>query len=552
MEKKWQKIAFSFFFLSSGLSNALENYEADVKTYKESLKEDPCNARALIGLNELLDPLKKDPKYANLLLEVTTLLLECYPNEPDYLFFNGKALYLLNQKKEAEKQLIACLSFAPNYLDAALLLASIYQLEGKYDEGINLLKRFPSSALIFEKLGDLNLMKEDYQEAADYYKKLLRTDPKNPKFIKKYANALKMQKHYMEAEDVLDAFLQDQPDKELERLQMEVEEFSNPSFFYQMNYTQSKESDPSIQKPVVRNYYVDQSLTFFVPIFNSLSSQTKLIFDLQQEIDIYPPTGSNYNVAIYGLQEKIKWDFVKNWYLNVVLRGLYADNLGSNYYPFQNTARFEPGLTFVYQGSKQFFYADAHIESFIIKNFAIQKSQLLRQDFLDIGYGVKFPFYIQPEIEAGLAKIFYHDAIDNKEQVESISCQFKRKLDNKGTLNLGLRFDHSAFDQLTPNYFSYKNQYLTTLQFNFTANLGFKTIFEGGYEHAWQVTSNLLQPIGDYIYVAQRQSLLTNKVYGKLHANLIKTLFFELYGHYFETNLPYREYKAALNLRYQF
>lgn len=552
MKKSGYKLFFSVLLIASSVLSAQENYQEKVKSYKESLAIDPCNAQALIGLNELLDPLKRDPKYANLLLQVTDLLLECYPNEPDYLFFNAKAHYLLNQKKEAEIKLLTCLDYAPNYIDAALLLASIYQLEGKYDEGIKLLKKFPSSGTIFEKLGDLNLMKEDYDEAANYYKKLLRLDPKNPKFIKKYANALKMQKHYAEAEDVLDAYLQDQPDKELERLQMEVEEFSNPSFNYQMNYTQSKENDPGIQKPVVRNYYVDQSLNFYVPIFDHLSSATKIMFDLQQEIDIYPPTGSNYNVSIYGLQEKIKWDFFREWYLNFVVRGLYADNLGDNFYPFQNTFRFEPGITLVYQGSKQFFYADAHIESFIIKNFAIQKSQLLRQDFLDFGYGVSFPFYIKPEIEAGFAKIFYHDSIDNKEQVESISCNFKRKLENKGSLNLAVRFDHSSFDQLTPNYFSYKNQYLTTLKFNFFANLGFKTIFEGGYEHAWQVTSNLLQPIGNFIFVAKRQSLLTNKVYGKLQANLIKTLFFELYGHYFETNLPYREYKAALNLRYQF
>ena len=525
--------------------------EKQLDILKQNLKANSCNLKDRIQLDELLKIFAADPKYANDLRIAAETLLECDPNNPDYLFFLGRAEYLLGHLEIAKGLLIKTLKIAPRYSDAEILLASIYLKEGEDELALAIYEKYPKDPEALEKIGDINLTNRNFAKAIEVFYELYIQNPENPSYVKKYAYALEQNRQYKKSADVLNRYLETQQNTDLKFQLYEVKTFVDPALIYSGSYLESKENDPFIGQAVVRNYYYDQGLFIETPILDNLFVGSKLIDYRQQETDIYPPVGINYNVQIYGAQEKIKYLIGAVCDLNVVLRGFYAYGKGHEFYPFHDCWRFEPGLTFVYKPSNQFLFADAHVESFIIKNFTTITSELMRTDYLDIGYGYQSPTKISPEVEGYLSTIFYHDDLDNIKNVQSVL--FRLKIPSKSSWIKGLyRFDHSSFKYLNINYYSYKNQWISTLGFLAHARVAKHAFLDLAYEHAWQVTNNLYQPIGDFIYIKNRQSLICNKFSALYQLHLHEAWKVDLYGHYFYNNQPYRDFQIKGAVKVQF
>jgi len=152
--------------------------------------------------------------------------------------------------------------------------------------------QFPEERAALEKLGDLYLAKKDLVLARKYYEQVVGRDKKQGSSVKKLADLYFTQRRYFQAEDLLGDFLQDAPMKELEPLQIAIQEHTRPFLSYQYNFIHSKENDPVIAQPVVATDYRQQLVQFDFPIHEGVFTHTKFKEFRQKEVDILPPIGS--------------------------------------------------------------------------------------------------------------------------------------------------------------------------------------------------------------------------------------------------------------------
>ena len=113
-------------------------------------------------------------------------------------------------------------------------------------------------------------------------------------------------------------------------------------------------------------------------------------------------------------------------------------------------------------------------------------------------------------------------------------------------------FEHGHFKALSQNYYSYKQQIRNTIGIRYRYDYCDRAYGEFIYEHRWQNTHNLFQPIGSFIFTANRQMLLCNKYILNLAYRLKDKWLFEATGHYYRDTLPYREWKVGGTISYQF
>lgn len=523
-----------------------------IETAIEEWSQSPCDHDLQISLKDLLDEIKFDSRYARSIVEITALLLSCEPHNGDYLYLSGKGYYWLKDDSMALRQLKKAIALQPADFDTAYLLAQVYQIQHQEDQAIALMLQFPDVMAAVEKLGDLYLAKNDLAKARQYYEQVYRHDQSQGSKVKKLADLYYTQRRYFQADDLLKDFLKDVPMKELESLQTAIQAFTRPALSYQINFIHSKENDPTIAKPVVATDYLQQLLQFDFPIHEGVFTHTKFQDFRQKEDDIIPPVGTNYNVKITALEEQVRFDTLNHWQFDAFLRLLDAHQIGTNFYPFISTQRIEPGLSVSYLGFNHYFFIEGHIESMIIKNFSVMQSELLRQDVVSAGYGHIVTQPIQGQLELNAAMIAYHDAIGNREWVQTILMSLAHRFHHPGSLGVAIRLDHSSFDQLTPNYFSYQQQWAPLAKLFFDCQIHPAVKIEGAYYRGWQLTRNLLQPIGNFLLVENRQLLSTQRVEAALTLIIKTHLKATVNAHYFITSLPYREYRLAGTLSYQF
>lgn len=541
-------IVFTFILFKS-YSSEKEHFLEKFKAYSEK-KLSPCGKYEWYEVNLMLQFFYKDPAYAHQLKELSHLLLECEPNNPDYLFYYGRAEFLLGNDQEAILSLEKCLSFSLNYTDAAWILSTLYRKNKEFKKAKSLLKNFKENPLFEERLADIYVETHHVKKGIQIYENLHKKYPFNLTITQKLADALQQDIQYERAKLLLlNVSIDQRPTIQLQLDELNL--MTQPRLFYQLSYLESKENDPTIKKPVVRDYYFDQGLYLTAHLKDRFTFDTKFIDFRQKEIDIYPPTGTNYDAQIYGLDEKIFYKIHPQFQLGLNLRGFFAYSLAKGFYPFQNSWRFEPGINILYSPPSQYLLLDAHVESFIIKNFTNFQSYLLRLDYLDIGYRYHFEKFLNLDLIFNLMRIFFHDSYKNKKDVENVELNLNIPL-KKNWIKGKYFFEHSSFRYLNINYFSYKNQWVNKVGFETTSHLGKNLKIILDYEHSWQVSTNLVQPIGNYIYIAKRQSLIGNKISIDLICPMTSHFDLFFHSHYFQNNLPYREYQIKGGLGYLF
>lgn len=158
---------------------------------------------------------------------------------------------------------------------------------------------------------------------------------------------------------------------------------------------------------------------------------------------------------------------------------------------------------------------------------------------------------MNPQVEGNIRRAWYNDSIRNMRTDEDlwIRCGAPYIENN---LNLFYHCFHSHFTHLTPNYFSYQEQVISTVGSRLHIDIKEKTYVELAYDHAWWWTKNLIQPIGNTIYVAPLQVLTANRVEGVFGLRIKNTIRSEIKGHYYRNTLPYRDWGVQGNLSWFF
>ena len=474
-----------------------------------------------------------------------------YPENTDYLFYCGLLASWLRNWVDSEMFFQKCLNLAPQYLDAAMQLGNVYLYTQQWNEAERLFSFYPEELRAKEGLAKCALWRGDYFTAEERYRKIFDSSECDEEARLGLARALAQQQKYRESLSFYDMITQ--PDFQgilLEPEKISVASRVHISSLVDINYMQSQESDPQLNAPAAKDYGIASSLSLFIPLANLWRLDAKGVFYTQVEKNIFPPTGTNYNVLFSELGAFLHYFFTKEWRWDFFTKVLSGWKNGSMRFPFQNQTIVEPGSTLFYNGQRQFFLLNSFYDTMLIKDYARNVSKLLPFITTEGGYGYRPPIRLHPELEGRIGWAFYRDSLHNIRNRQDLWVRVGLPYLSKIVTAI-YHFEHASFSRLSPNYYSYKNKWFQGLGVRFYREFSFHGFLEFFYEHTWDLTFNLFEPIGTFLFVAPRQYLIGNKIFGSL--GYAKDRYrIELSGHYFENNLPYHDWNTKASFLWQF
>jgi hypothetical protein len=473
-----------------------------------------------------------------------------FPKNADYLFYAGEIAGWLQNWEESESLLDKCLKLNAVYVDAAVQLGYVYLHTKRWDKAEEIFAKHSHYVTAKEGLAKCALWRGDYPLAEARYRELLQ-DPKCSEEARVcLARALAAQQKYSEA--VAQYTLVTQPDFQGTLLAPERADVASHMRIHAssyIDYMQFKESDPQLKAPVAQDYGLTSSLALFFPIGNLWQLEVRETFYHEKEKNIHPPVGTNFNALLAEEGLTSRYCFSKNWRWDLYAQAISGWRDGSMRYPFKQKTLFEPGTTLLYKTAKQNFFLDAFYDTQLIKNFAKKISQLLLFATLQGNYGYRFPIRYHPELEGNISWSFFHDSLHNTQNRQDLWV--RTGIPYLKSFTAIYHFEHASFAHLSPNYYSYKNKWFQGLGVRFSHSLFCHGYFDLFYEHTWDWTFHLLEPIGTFLVVANKQYLTGNKVYSAL--GYVKNRYrLELSGHYFRNTLPYADWNVRGTFQWQF
>lgn len=507
---------FSYALIQVGYLNYwTHDYVEAYEAFWKAFQIDPCGKQSFHGLEMVGTYWLHENEHIPECLQLFKALYECSPKNIDIVFYTGLAYMRLNQVDEAKKKFIRCLELRHNDPEASFQLAQIYMMEGNWEEA--------------EKL---------YRKAGPTAKKHL-------------ARALVRQRKFVDAKEEFSLFLTENPSDMPTWYELrEVKSYVDPTLLLSSTYTEAKESDPTIAVPVVKDYYLYIEGTLNIPITLAWDINAQGFYYQQKEKNIYIP-GTNYNVQEEGGAFLSSLDFAKCWTWDLILRLFHASPIGDMSFPFSSTNRFEPGTALIYRYAPHLICGEVRVESFFTKNFTYTETDLLQILTGELRYLFRPDVNLHPELEASLRKIYFDDSIHNWQTTESLWLRSHIPYLSK-YFRGEYQFQHSHFHELTTNYFSYQDQFVNKVGIYLAIPLQPATTFGVHYEHVWQLTKHFIQPIGTFLFTANRQSLNGNLIIANITHALQDLWEVKLEGHYFHNNLPYSDWNINGSFLYQF
>ena len=542
---------FPYALIQLGYLDLWEGHDQEASlVFLQELEENKCDLKSYNGLQIIVKKWAHEKDKQNQSLIILTKLHACNPKDPDALLSLGNLLIQMNNWNEAEKTLKECLIISPNYKDASLSLAHIYLLQKKWSLAKDIYEKYPNDLEALKGLARVEGRQGNFSLSEKHYKQALSLDATDQESRKEYAQTLNSTWQFKQAQDQYTLFLTTDPsDDSAWNELLTVKAHTNPSLLFDITYTAAKENDPTLKVPVVKDFYLYSDIHSTLPISDRLLLDIKGFFYHQKEIDIYIP-GINYDADLAGAQLTSKLLFNDSWRFEAYGRAFHAWSVGGGMnYPFKETTRFEPGISFIFDSSAHLAYVDLHVESFITKNFKIVKSEVLGLLGAEVHYLFRPDCALQPQIETSFRSVNLYDG--NFENVETLWLQCGMPFLEKIIIGL-YEFQHSHFSHLTSNYFSYHNQFCNFIGAKLHIPFKAKTSLDLIYQHNWQLSKGLIQPIGNFIFIANTQLLTGNKITALLTYRLKDTLRISAEGHYFRNTLPYRDWNIKSSLLWQF
>ncbi len=531
-----------------------ENWVTAYSYLNNVSKSNKCARIINPGLEKLAHQWEIDDSTRHKSLAIYEYLIECMPKNCDYLLYHGRLLNWMKQEALAEAVLLKALKECPEYFDVALILASIYKKQERRREAIQLLEQFSDKKEAQVLLGGLALYCKRYCAAQKYFQSALQQDEDDDVARRGLARSLYNQLRYAASKQQFRYLICKEPceDSLFSEYSYYVKPHTNWAIVPEFKYTNAKESDPDLKAPVVRTLYVSSNLTLHTPVCDRWALDWRGMFFRQREKDIYPPTGINYNVYMTGgqvashvyLSQNLRWDLTG--------KVIQAWGEGDMNFPFDERTSFEPASYIVYDSDRELFVLGGNYESFIIKNYAHDRSELQRFAYSEVRYGRRFlKMWLEPEIHGWTAFSFYRDYLNNIRNLQALWVRTKLPFCGKA-FSIFYLAEHSGFKKLNPYYYSYERQWLNTIGVNYSKKICSRGYLELMYEQRWRSTRNLFLPVGDTIFVARRLFVRAYRPSIRLGYRFRDKVLVEIGAHYYKDTFPYRDYSLHVNILWYF
>lgn len=518
---------------------------------KKNLKQENCDEASLAALQRIAEIWQFKKSKRKKALHIYLFILRCKPEDPEVLFRTARLLAWEGKKKDAEKMLRHLLEVSPNYLDGVSFLFNLYLNQRKWKQAQEVLKTYPNTPDEKKLRARLDFRRRNFSSSEKQYRELVEIDPEDIDSRRALARSLAGQNKFKEAKKQYEVLVKKEPKNHQNWVElMDVRSHTDVSLIGEGNYTKGKENDPDLQAPVVTDYYTYGAVHCLIPILNRWRIDLKDIYYHNKQNDIYFPMGLNYNVYVYGAQMTSSVLIWKSFQWDLILRYLGARGYNNHvFFPFKSTSRFEPGTSFIYSTPLMFALVNAHVESFVMKNFAKFRSELMRTIHLHAVYIIRPNVYMKPEFETNFTEIFYKDSIHNYQNILNLWARFD--LFTK-YIKFVYQFRQSNFKEPNENYYSYKLQFRNSIGGIISLDFFSPLLVECYYQHWWKYSAALDQPIGLFVFQADRQWIQADKIEMKAIYRFRDCLRLEAYGHLLFTTLPYRNYKAGGKITWQF
>ncbi len=515
----------------------------ECRSLEKRLRDDPDPAPLWDRLTAIADiwQYKKGDRSRALLIFLR--YNELYPNHSEVLFKIGRLYLWKNHHKKAITFLSRALRLSPEDTDIASLLVRAYIRSRKWSCAEALLGHYPDLPDGAQQRALIAFRRYRYAAAREYYQKILQEDPENIEATRGLARSLAAQNQFQKAKKQYIRLTRLEPRsfqnwKELAG----VEEHTDVRVSLDGFYVKARENDPAVQAPVVKDYYTYGKYDVGIPVLDCWKIEAKQTFYHQKEKDIYPPVGLNYDVYIYGgeIDSKLFW---RSFEWDLIFR--FEGSRGYNhraFFPYESKALFEPGTSLIYRTPLQYAILNAQVDAFIIKNFEQRVSQLLRIIDLHAGYGLHPDVILHPRLDLGFDEIFYHDSYRNRQNIFEMKGQVDLVVP---FLGLVYTFRESNFKKTVQNYYSYRRQTLNLIGGKLSVALLPEWSIRVIYEHGWQYTLDLNQPIGSFVFITNKQWIQSDKVSLTTDYRWRDKLVIGAFGHLFYTTLPYRDFRAG-------
>lgn len=513
-----------------------------------------CNEYAVEGLGELAIAYERKEDQQRVALALYRKLNNCVPDSYKYRFGLARTLSRTGEREEASKILDELMSEAPEDSDVALQRAQIHLWEKEYDRAKAIYTQHADRKETTEGLAKISMAEGDFQGAIQYYEKVLQDEPSNIYAMQNLARIYAVELRFNDSKKTYQNLVKHHPlqNSAWQEL-LDVKLHTDPTINYYLSYFEAKENDPNIKKPVVRDYYFDSGAIVFIPVKETWRVDLKTFFAFQEEKNILPTNpGINFNVDISGAELLSHLWFADYFKWDVFGRVKRAWNVGHTVYPFQRTTRFEPGTLLSYNDDTHLFSFGANADSYVIKNFAKIRSQLLTLKSIDLLYRYTAPIRLRPEVEVALEETFVESIPRNRRDTEAASLRFLLPYLEE-YFKAFYTFEHRHFQKLNINYYSFFEQWRNTFGFSFfVKSLKRSSHFDLTYWHRTQGTKDLYQPIGDFVYIAPWQFLKCNQVQATYHFWLKDFFKANISGGYYRDTLPYRAWNVQGQLFFVF
>jgi tetratricopeptide (TPR) repeat protein len=528
------------------------NYQESYKQFLFVYENFGCMDNIQTGLKSIGQYFVKNEINYSISLNIFENLNKCKVNDPDILLYLGILYFRGHQKEKAEHYLKKSLEIDPKNIDADITLAYLYISEGRLQEAQKLFEKHPNHCEAIVGLARLKQSQSKTRKSNPHYIEALDKCPADHQLLKEAAKAAQSSRNFKEAKEYYSLYIPQNPlDFRVWEESQITRSYTNSGFLLDVTYTNAKENDPILGVPVVKDFYTYASFDSILPVNDDLRFDLKGFFYNQKEVNIFS-YGLNYNVDLSGGQTSVEYLFMDQCRFQAFARAFCAwqqnDPLFA-YFPFEFTWNFEPGAYFEYNSPFCIFYLDAHIESFITKNFQENSSILIPLGSEEIFFLFRPNVYLNPQIETSLILKQLWD--NNFEPVATIQARCNLPFLEK-YLTFQYRFEYSSFKFLTPNYFTYDLQYWQFAELTFHYYLLKNLYFKAIYEFNLQLTKNLIQPIGNFLNITQKQSLTGNKITCNLTYRYLDHIRFAIEGHYYRNTLIYRDWNLKGSLLLQF
>jgi Tfp pilus assembly protein PilF len=533
-------------------------WEGELSSSYEMLKKAYCQCKCedtIMGaLRQLSFALNLQNTDFPLALDVNKDLLACEPDSFQYKYINAVLLLRLNCLADAEKAFLECLSIAPDDSDVALQLGNLYYRQSKYEQADNLYAKFPERIECIEGRGRIALAQSNYLLAEQYFKQVLQKLPGSETSLLALAEIYSLQGEYSPSRLAYHDLLSKYPEnyngwQQLYDVNLHTEKAIN----YNISYVEAKENDPNIQKPVAKDYYFDNNIIAYFPINDLYRFDVKTFFAFQKEKNILPThPGINYYAQISGLGLISHYFFLPKWKWDLFVNLKAAWNVGSSFFPFQNTQRAEPGTYITYAGDDHFLSIGGNVNSYVIKNFSKKVSQLLTLRSLNAFYSYTAPLRCKPALEGYFDETYFISKPHNRRDTEAISIRSLFPYAEE-FLKIFYTFEHRHFNKLNINYYSFHQQWRNTAGISlFYNSIKQGMSFDLTYWYRAQKTKDLYQPIGTLIYITPMQYLNCNQVQATFSYRQKDYLKWDLSGGYYRDTLPYRAWNVQSSMYWLF